>query len=996
MHASIYKGLSCIHQQRSAVVRRGQGQVKNATNQPKSQFLWVNRGSFCDGAIRCPRSVFDCHPFQFRFDCVFMFDPYRKWLGILPKDQPPNHYRLLGIELYENDLDVIEGAADKQMGFVRQYQSGEHAADAAKILNELAIARLCLLKKATKSAYDEKLRQQLAPAPSQEEFPDLPPSFSDERPRSKSRKRNSKRGSPSALSQQSLMIGGGVGVACLLLAVFLFSRGANKPPPKIPDTANVVVTNPISPKVDVTPTRSTPSEVTQPSSFLWKESKLVTEPIGPPVDLLKLVDLKRDVVMGKWEQTETALIGESGSRIYLPVKLPEDYQLKYVVRRIQGTETLMLGFMIDGGQGAVALDGFGATVSGLLVDGRGENDNCTTHRGTVFQGQTGARVVLTVHPGHVHVSVDGRTIANWFGDRHRLFHWDAGWSLPCRESPYVITANAKYVIESASMVPIKPEPVPSRLARLSREFDVLPLMDAERDALKGIWGINKQTLLSPEAWGRIYLPTVVPEEYTVSATVELPASNQGNFDICVGLVAGTSVFQFVSGHGGAGLDAIDGRRFNDGETRSASLLKPGIPARIDCTVTKSGVRAEVDGKTVVDWRGDVRRLSIPGEWAMADSRRLFLGSTCHLKIRDLKLGPPLAAPKAPEQPRFTVGRPIDLLTLVDPQRDAFGGTWERDGTSLRCRGDVERNKLSIPVDVPDEYKLTMGVTRIEGGQQNNEALYVGLPIADSKAHLTFDGVRSTVSGAHLDSTNYGANALIYRGAVIPAGATREIVFLSRRTGLQVTSGSTKIFDWACNPDRFSVEIPWQTPGRRLTIGSFSQGFRFEKLELEPLPPNSFPDVPPLGADGKLLPILNVDRDSRRGDWKREGDSLLCPTSVGCRLRIPAKLPPSYVFSAVVERKQRNPQGTDLLFGLSVGTHPCSISIDGDNGHQAGIDLLDDKRLFDLKNLSNRKYKDPLLPLNQNIPVRCYVLSNAIVVTCGDKEVVRWHGDPRRL
>jgi len=32
------------------------------------------------------------------------FDPYYKWLGILPKDQPPHNYRLLGIELFEEDL----------------------------------------------------------------------------------------------------------------------------------------------------------------------------------------------------------------------------------------------------------------------------------------------------------------------------------------------------------------------------------------------------------------------------------------------------------------------------------------------------------------------------------------------------------------------------------------------------------------------------------------------------------------------------------------------------------------------------------------------------------------------------------------------------------------------------------------------------------------------------------------------------------------------------
>lgn len=105
-----------------------------------------------------------------------MFDPYRKWLGIQPKDQPPNHYRLLGVDLFEDDLDVIEGAADRLMNFVRQYQSGEHAGDAARILNELAAARLCLLKPTTKATYDKKLRQaEAASAPTAESaFADLP------------------------------------------------------------------------------------------------------------------------------------------------------------------------------------------------------------------------------------------------------------------------------------------------------------------------------------------------------------------------------------------------------------------------------------------------------------------------------------------------------------------------------------------------------------------------------------------------------------------------------------------------------------------------------------------------------------------------------------------------------------------------------------------------------------------------------------------------------
>jgi len=92
------------------------------------------------------------------------FDPYRKWLGIPPEEQPPNHYRLLGIGLFESDPDVISNAADRQMAHVRSFQTGRHAELSQKILNELSAARLCLLDPKRKAAYDAKLRAQLSAA----------------------------------------------------------------------------------------------------------------------------------------------------------------------------------------------------------------------------------------------------------------------------------------------------------------------------------------------------------------------------------------------------------------------------------------------------------------------------------------------------------------------------------------------------------------------------------------------------------------------------------------------------------------------------------------------------------------------------------------------------------------------------------------------------------------------------------------------------------------
>ena len=85
------------------------------------------------------------------------FDPYHKWLGIPPSEQPPNHYRLLGIELFESDLEVIESAADQRMAHLRTFQGGKNAALSQKLLNEVSKARICLLKPDSKLAYDQEL-----------------------------------------------------------------------------------------------------------------------------------------------------------------------------------------------------------------------------------------------------------------------------------------------------------------------------------------------------------------------------------------------------------------------------------------------------------------------------------------------------------------------------------------------------------------------------------------------------------------------------------------------------------------------------------------------------------------------------------------------------------------------------------------------------------------------------------------------------------------------
>jgi len=90
------------------------------------------------------------------------FDPYYRWLGISPKEQPPNHYRLLGLELFEADPALIDSFALRHTSFLRNITDGPHLADAQRLLNELAAARRCLLDPQRKAAYDDDLRARLA------------------------------------------------------------------------------------------------------------------------------------------------------------------------------------------------------------------------------------------------------------------------------------------------------------------------------------------------------------------------------------------------------------------------------------------------------------------------------------------------------------------------------------------------------------------------------------------------------------------------------------------------------------------------------------------------------------------------------------------------------------------------------------------------------------------------------------------------------------------
>ncbi len=84
-------------------------------------------------------------------------DVYKEWLGIPDEQRPLDHYTLLRLVQFEDDLDKIRKNYKKLNAHVKKYASGEYSEQSQDLLNELAKAMLCLTDLDRKREYDESL-----------------------------------------------------------------------------------------------------------------------------------------------------------------------------------------------------------------------------------------------------------------------------------------------------------------------------------------------------------------------------------------------------------------------------------------------------------------------------------------------------------------------------------------------------------------------------------------------------------------------------------------------------------------------------------------------------------------------------------------------------------------------------------------------------------------------------------------------------------------------
>jgi hypothetical protein len=363
------------------------------------------------------------------------FDPYYKWLGIPPEDQPPDYYRLLAIRPFEDDADVIDAAAEQRMTLLRSRQTGPHAGASQKLLNEISAARACLLDHDRRRAYDTELKaaaetpmpepvvQPAAVEPLSSPLDDLPvvdPAAVASPPAAlplvadTSRKYTSGRYAPPQTPAPWLVLLGVGGAALLLVVVVIgLSVGFRLLAGRSQQESDTAQLDPPRPR------SRPPAPPTPPNT---------PAPNAPPtpnmsIDLLSQIDPARDSVNGEFRIEDGALLipPVRAAHLEIPVSPPASYRLEVVVQRLTGTDSFQIGLVCGDGESMMIFDGFRPKVSGLnLLDQSTADRNRTRWPGEIFDNNDPHRIVCTVRPGEIHVTCDGETIVDWQGDPSRL------------------------------------------------------------------------------------------------------------------------------------------------------------------------------------------------------------------------------------------------------------------------------------------------------------------------------------------------------------------------------------------------------------------------------------------------------------------------------------------------------------------------------------------------------------------------------------------------
>jgi hypothetical protein len=186
------------------------------------------------------------------------------------------------------------------------------------------------------------------------------------------------------------------------------------------------------------------------------------------IDLLKLIDLEKDTVQGKWERTKAGIVTpatESRSRIQIPVVPSGSYDLEVKFVRVSGHEDVAVCLPAGSGSVRLIMSAWSDNnFSGLdLVNGRHGNQNETTVKpGALENGHLYTaciRVAVDKARAEITMTLDGKPYIKWAGPQQALSP-DASWGLRNTRCVGLGAASSRVVFQSARLRMLSGKAVP--------------------------------------------------------------------------------------------------------------------------------------------------------------------------------------------------------------------------------------------------------------------------------------------------------------------------------------------------------------------------------------------------------------------------------------------------------------------------------------------------------------------------------------------------------
>jgi serine/threonine protein kinase len=465
----------------------------------------------------------------------------------------------------------------------------------------------------------------------------------------------------SYLTRRKILIGAAIGGSLLLVAIIAIALSlvgsddhvdlSGKDPGEVAQAKDNEVAD-VGP--DTSLDRAAPVDAAKPPkqpalspSPVTIDSSIITAADGL-IDLLPLIEPAQDAYLtddaprafnGPWIKQGASLVSHTSDAemLLLPVEFAGSYQLQ---TKVQGASAALL--LPVGDRRILLLASAGSRKSGLeVVDKKTLEDstNPTVGPPVITGGQLHElRVRVTVKDDNADILawLDERQFINWSGVIDLLAYsswWDggAGGFRPAIgvTGGRMAYSNIRFQVLDGSARLLRARPSPSiPVAPTSDPIDLLSLVDPAKHSVSGNWQRNGQQLVAPETvFARITVPFAPPEEYDLELQ-GMPIS--GYNEIGIGLIAGGRQFMFkvdcFKNKGSfSGLALYNGKEpFENGVSNQGQFLETGKTVRINIRVRKTGIDADIDGTSVLRWKGDLSLLSMPEKLAMPDENSLFL------------------------------------------------------------------------------------------------------------------------------------------------------------------------------------------------------------------------------------------------------------------------------------------------------------------------------------------------------------------------------------